>query len=765
MSKTDYDGAFVYLNNELLIIHQPEGRIVPPAYDNLIANKEADGTAGFNASGNVTVSNESITSQNYVKVICNQTTGNPGIFPIGNTYAVQPGEKYSFSILGFRQTNANAYLKVTDGNNNMVVWTGALLNQGAANENIVTTEFIVPPGITQIKIGVLWSNPALNETFYINRVALYKVDWEYQYYLADHLGNNRVILQTNPAMRTHTATMESENHQNENYKWINLDPNRYAVGGNVTPGGDQSIMLNKDYRVGPAKSFMVFPGDKIDAQVSAYFTNNSGWQQSATGAMISAVASVLSNNSQAVIDAVNNSYAASGNPLLTLLTNNGSATYPSAFLNYILTDEDYVPLKAKSFPVTNNPNAYQLLMLDATIQVQEMGYLFVYLSYDNENTIPVYFDDFKITYTESPVVQVNGFYPYGMAAYTYLREGENDNKFLYQGKEYDSKTGWHDFHARQYDATLGRWFATDPAGQFASPYLGMGNNPVMGIDPDGKLYLWDDAIVAAVGFIYGYVSYGIQHNDWGGKAFANGGINAAMFELGYLSGGGGAAAVEKAGAANVGVGLSTGVVENGAAGSFIANKAISITLSQVFQPIPVYQSQNFSLTVSPTFGTNSIGVSANASYRIDDDLSIGVSTGLMKSGNGSYETRTSGGVTYKEKSTIAITYYGGTDPQWNWLARQKLGKYGSVAMSNDVGFGSDKYRTAALEFGYRDASIGMNIYTNDPKGSKSETIYGPESESHIHDDHVPKRVMFKKNSRDFGMWKDGVRLSSPLYFG
>ena len=27
---------------------------------------------------------------------------------------------------------------------------------------------------------------------------------------------------------------------------------------------------------------------------------------------------------------------------------------------------------------------------------------------------------------------------------------------------YDELTGWHDFHARQYDATLGRWFGTDP---------------------------------------------------------------------------------------------------------------------------------------------------------------------------------------------------------------------------------------------------------------------------------------------------------------
>ncbi len=38
---------------------------------------------------------------------------------------------------------------------------------------------------------------------------------------------------------------------------------------------------------------------------------------------------------------------------------------------------------------------------------------------------------------------------------------------------------------REYDAVIGRWTAVDPKGQFYSPYVGMGNNPVGGIDPDG----------------------------------------------------------------------------------------------------------------------------------------------------------------------------------------------------------------------------------------------------------------------------------------
>jgi hypothetical protein len=41
------------------------------------------------------------------------------------------------------------------------------------------------------------------------------------------------------------------------------------------------------------------------------------------------------------------------------------------------------------------------------------------------------------------------------------------------------------FQLRLWDGRLGRWLTVDPYGQYDSPYLGMGNNPVNSIDPDG----------------------------------------------------------------------------------------------------------------------------------------------------------------------------------------------------------------------------------------------------------------------------------------
>jgi len=50
------------------------------------------------------------------------------------------------------------------------------------------------------------------------------------------------------------------------------------------------------------------------------------------------------------------------------------------------------------------------------------------------------------------------------------------------------ETGLDHFEARDYDSRLARWLNPDPARQFWSPYMAMGNNPVSGVDPDGREY-------------------------------------------------------------------------------------------------------------------------------------------------------------------------------------------------------------------------------------------------------------------------------------
>ena len=68
-------------------------------------------------------------------------------------------------------------------------------------------------------------------------------------------------------------------------------------------------------------------------------------------------------------------------------------------------------------------------------------------------------------------------------------------RYDYQGQfaEKDGETGLHSFELRQWDARIARWNSTDPYGQYFSPYMGMGNNPISLVDPDGgytKIGAW-----------------------------------------------------------------------------------------------------------------------------------------------------------------------------------------------------------------------------------------------------------------------------------
>ncbi|MGY0426681.1 MAG: RHS repeat domain-containing protein, partial [Polaribacter sp.] len=78
------------------------------------------------------------------------------------------------------------------------------------------------------------------------------------------------------------------------------------------------------------------------------------------------------------------------------------------------------------------------------------------------------------------------YYPFGMPMPG--RRIVGGYRYAYQGQEVDPETGKEAFQLRLWDSRIGRWLTTDPAGQYASPYLGMGNNPMNGIDPDGAVY-------------------------------------------------------------------------------------------------------------------------------------------------------------------------------------------------------------------------------------------------------------------------------------
>jgi RHS repeat-associated protein len=102
------------------------------------------------------------------------------------------------------------------------------------------------------------------------------------------------------------------------------------------------------------------------------------------------------------------------------------------------------------------------------------------------------------------------FFPFGMAMPG--RSTDAKHRYGFNGKETDPETGLNDFGARLYDSRLGRWLAVDPLfKKYAafSPYVGIGNNPLIFVDIDGR----DIIIKGQNGITYKYGSGQTVPND------------------------------------------------------------------------------------------------------------------------------------------------------------------------------------------------------------------------------------------------------------
>ena len=103
----------------------------------------------------------------------------------------------------------------------------------------------------------------------------------------------------------------------------------------------------------------------------------------------------------------------------------------------------------------------------------------------------------------------SNYYPFGMKFMNV-----NSYRYGYQGDYSEDETEENgikanSFQLRLYNPRLGRWMSPDPYGQFHSPYLAMGNTPIIGIDPNGGICptcpnngKWDHLINSELSFTY-----------------------------------------------------------------------------------------------------------------------------------------------------------------------------------------------------------------------------------------------------------------------
>jgi RHS repeat-associated protein len=349
------------------------------------------------------------------------------------------------------------------------------------------------------KIGVF--KPQFNMTFYE---------------VTDHLGTVRAVI-GDKFTQEYLATMEDDwiNRGLEREfvgikpiptadSYINKTPTQITLNGNQIPieSPNKVIRINNGQDnpknpVGGGIMLWVHPGDVINTEVYAKYADFDGNNHTAVGG----AAGYLYNlfiGAQTGVDLTTVFNGVDGAPVgvysaLSKIDDN----QPKAFLTYILFDKDMVPLgfdldqvtEAAEIPqVSPQSQSHERLHLD-NIKIEKEGFIFVYVSNMSDQNMDVYFDDLRVTQQYSDIVAGGDYYPFGLEI-SDRQITREEYRFKYQGQysEKDEETGWNHFELREYDPVIGRWISIDPYGQFHSPYIGMGNNPVSGVDPDGG---WD----------------------------------------------------------------------------------------------------------------------------------------------------------------------------------------------------------------------------------------------------------------------------------
>lgn len=316
------------------------------------------------------------------------------------------------------------------------------------------------------------------------------------------------------------ATMEDASRSSEVQVFDNIPQTESAKPGGFDANG-ANLKVSKlfnvtgtDKRIGPVVVIKVMAGDKFKALVKGWYMPGSTNVAPLTGA-----SSIVTNLVSAFGAAFPGASKFSGtdltgsgiltNPLTDFITYQGGqnvSTRPKAYLNWMVLDDEQLKMVNGNYGVVQVPDITgtmpaQLMQsaAGADIDVKQNGYLFVFVS--NESQGNVYFDDLRLEHTAGPLTEEFHYYPGGlMMAGISSQALDKDyitNRLRYQSQEYEGgfDLNMNEFDARMYDPQLCRWVTPDPANQYHSQYVAMGNNWPNSIDPDGRII---PAVVAAI---------------------------------------------------------------------------------------------------------------------------------------------------------------------------------------------------------------------------------------------------------------------------
>ena len=355
----------------------------------------------------------------------------------------------------------------------------------------------------------------------------------------------RVVLHR-PKTTRYTATMEPGAASQEQADFNNVAVTRYAAAGHNGSAAVARLGLGSGQQTGPAKTLQVAKGDTITFTAYAWLT----------AAVAATSNSTSPKNPPLVLPAPQPSTAPpaapgadgaptkrSGLPTVGIsvalpiggpddATPQGGGAPGIARLHYRVLDAQGTVL-LDDYQTANGAAPATWQTLQVGLRLPQAGSVQLSVETNGAAGPTVYFDDVSVEQTGGLIVQEQHQYAFGAPlpglSYTV---GSTRYRHGYQGQfaDKDEETGFDSFELRLYNSRIGRWMAPDPAGQFDSPYVGMGNNPVTSTDPDGGYAgIFANAFIrtgvfAAAGFTAGAVTAGAT----GGNALQGGLIGAGV---------------------------------------------------------------------------------------------------------------------------------------------------------------------------------------------------------------------------------------------
>jgi len=368
-------------------------------------------------------------------------------------------------------------------------------------------------------------------------------NFQYDYFLKDHLGNVRMVLTEEQQQDVYpAATLENTSYNGntaiykeadyysiDNSKVVNQSvatsipvyqnnngnpPYNNNPYSNTTANSARLYQLNATNNTNADKNGLgivlkVMAGDNINIFGKSYHKrpSGSGYTSTTNGIIVSELINAFAGTS--IISSKGITGANITGQVGFPSTMNGligtqpaqSGGQPKAAINWIILDEQFKWV-AGGFDMvgdagTNTSGTFKSHSI-LGIPISKNGYIYVYVS--NESKYNVFFDNLQLIQNRGPILEETHYYPFGLTmngiSSKALSFGNPENKKRFNGgtelanKEFGDGSGLELYETtfRQYDPQIGRFSQIDwlsPEYSEVSPYCFGSNNPVLRVDPTG----------------------------------------------------------------------------------------------------------------------------------------------------------------------------------------------------------------------------------------------------------------------------------------